>query len=227
MVNKVLVLFLLVLVGIGYASWNGLQEKQQIQYVATTTDGVIIYPTFTDLAYSPNGFYQFLLKKCDTCNSVSLDAKNENNPYASGYQGATVMSKQFPIVTDIQVDQNPAIIKPYKKVILMHNEFVTQKEYDAIMNHTAVVYLYPNALHNKISVDYNSKTAKIIQANGYPNSTIGNAFGWKYDNSNQQNQCKSGEWSFYAVPHGQMLNCYPEGIITKESSIIDTIKGFN
>jgi hypothetical protein len=58
-----------------------------------------------------------------------------------------------------------------------------KEEFNAITNHPHVVYLYPNSLYAKVSIDYWNNTTTLIRGHGYPDKTLGNGFGWKFDNS--------------------------------------------
>ena len=60
----------------------------------------------------------------------------------------------YTTITDIDIDQNPGILKEFDAVIMLHNEYVTRTMFDAITNHPNVIYLYPNALYAEIEVNY-------------------------------------------------------------------------
>ena len=129
-------------------------------------------------------------------------------------------------VSDIDVDKNPEILKNYDKVILLHNEYVTKTEFDAITNHPKVLYLYPNALYAEISVDYLKNTITLIRGHNYPEPEIRNGFGWEFENTPMEYNelCENGE--FYEIDNGFMLNCYPESIIYRDAGLLKTIKDY-
>ena len=92
----------------------------------------------------------------------------------------------YPYITDIDIDQNPDILKKYEKIILLHNEYVTMKEFTAITEHQKVVYLYPNALYAKINANYENNTIELIRGHNYPSEDITNGFDWEFDNTNKE-----------------------------------------
>ena len=63
---------------------------------------------------------------------------------------------------DEDVDKNPDILKQYKRIIVLHNEYVTKKEFDAITSHPDVVFLYPNALYAQVEANYTSNTITLV-----------------------------------------------------------------
>ena len=68
-------------------------------------------------------------------------------------------------------------------MIVLPNEYVTKKEFDAITNHPDVVFLYPNALYAQVRTNYTDNTITLVHGHGYPDIKIKNGFGWKYDSS--------------------------------------------
>ena len=92
----------------------------------------------------------------------------------------------YEFVNDIDIDKNPDILKKYDKVIMLHSEYVTKKEFGAVTAHPKVVYLYPNTLYAEITTDYSKNTITLIRGHGYPTPDIGNGFGWKFDNTNYE-----------------------------------------
>ena len=115
-------------------------------------NSVVVFPIFTAAAYSEPGFYTFYRGECDQefhgvlfrdddCLTVKL-----NEEYAPGFtssaNGFQVLSLlEYDIITDITIHQNPDILLQYEKVILLHNEYVTQEEFLAITSHPNVIYL--------------------------------------------------------------------------------------
>ena len=187
---------------------------------------VVIYPTFTETAYSKDGFYDYYSGKCDeSCLSVLLKTNFEGEYSSSraGYQ--TLKLLNYKTITDIDVDKNPSILNNYDKIILLHNEYVTKKMFDAITQHPNVVYLYPNALYAEIKTDYEMNTITLIRGHGFPESNIDNGFNWKFDNTRPyefDNACI--EWEFNKIENGHMLNCYPEYIIFTDIELLKEIK---
>jgi hypothetical protein len=174
-------------------------------------DIVFVYPSFTQAAYEKNGFYDYYNKKCDIkCLTVPIPTK------VDGFQSSSIAGAwalkllHYPYVKDEDIDKNPDILKQYKRVIVLHNEYVTKKEFDAITSHPDVMFLYPNALYAEVKTNYTSNTISLVQGHGYPDTSIKNGFGWKYDNSGYEYDVECNTWNFYKKDNYTMLDCYPE-----------------
>src|SRR5574337_939340 len=188
---------------------NGLY--QNIGFFNKPRDIVFIYPSFTQAAYSKNGFYDFYNKKCDTkCLTVPIPV-NVHGIQASSIAGAWALKLlNYPYLTDEEVDQNPGILKQYERVIVLHNEYVTKKEFDAITSHPDVVFMYPNALYAEVRTNYTDNTITLVRGHGYPDSATKNGFGCQYDYSKFEYNVDCSNWNFYRLDNYTMLNCYPE-----------------
>src|SRR5574337_1173563 len=202
---------------------NGLY--QNIGFFNKPRDIVFIYPSFTQAAYGKNGFYDFYNKKCDTkCLTVSIPV-NVHGIQASSIAGAWALKLlNYPYLTEEEVDQNPGILKQYERVIVLHNEYVTKKEFDAITSHPDVVFLYPNALYAEVRTNYTDNTITLVHGHGYPDSAIKNGFGWKYDNSKYEYDVDCDGWYFYKAENYSMLNCYPEYQILSSEQMLRTLQ---
>jgi len=198
---------------------------QELGFFDQNTNAVVIYPTFTESAYSENGFYDFFNSICDeSCLTVTIQ-DNFKGDYTSSRAGHRVLQLLgYDTLTDIDVDKNPEILKKYDKVILLHNEYVTKSIFTAITSHPKVIYLYPNALYAEVKANYDNNTILLVKGHGFPEKEIKNGFNWKFDNSPMEwdNNCKN--WEFYEIDNGYMLNCYPEIIIFKDQRLLETIK---
>lgn len=184
-----------------------------------------IYPIFTQAAYSKNGFYDYYLKKCDSkCLTVEIPTQFSGGAYASAGGATMLYFLNYEFVTDMDVDKNPAILKKYDRIIVLHNEYVTQKEFNAITMHKDVIYLYPNALYALIKSDYKTNTITLQKGHGYPNEKITNGFGWKYDNSNYEYDLQCDKWKFSPTHNGKMLNCNPDYRVFFDKELLLTIK---
>ncbi len=128
---------------------------------------------------------------------------------------------------DQDVDKNPDILKQYKRVIVLHNEYVTKKEFDAITNHPDVVFLYPNALYAQVRTNYDNGTITLVRGHGYPDSTIKNGFDWKYDNSGYEYDIECNNWNMYKSGNYAMLNCYPEFALLHDKQLMSLIQNKN
>ena len=204
-------------------------EKYHI-YDSIISDGktLVVIPMFTFAAYSPGGFYDFFNKKCDEqCLTVTYRDDLVAN-YDSSLNAATILKLlNYELISDIEIDKNPNILKNYEKIILLHNEYVTQKIFDSILEHKKVIYLYPNSLYAKIDVDHDKKTITLVRGHAFPTSSIDNGFDWEFDNTRPDEfntECKN--WKFKKIDNGIMLNCYPEHIIFKDLELLKRIKDF-
>ena len=104
---------------------------------------------------------------------------------------------------------------------MLHNEYVTKREFEAIINHPNVIYLYPNSLYAQIEFNEDNNTITLLRGHSYPEKNIANGFGWEYDNTHPyefDRNCYS--WKFYEINNGFMLNCYPEKLIIIEPKLL-------
>jgi hypothetical protein len=185
---------------------------------------VIVYPIFTQAAYGNKGFYDYYRNQCDSsCLTVNIPLKPIGGYVSSGMGFLFLSSRNFDNVTDVDVDKNPEILKQYQRVIVLHNEYVTKKEFVAITSHPNVLYLYPNALYAEIKVNYNTNQITLVRGHGYPTPSLGNGFGWKFDNSRFEYDTNCKNWSFYKITNGMMLNCYPELRVAYDKSLLSSI----
>lgn len=204
------------------------QEKiSQISVQNDTKKSVVIIPVFTASAYSERGFYSYYAGDCDSICLTSIIYTNVPLGYTSSGKAVSVLeSLGYHTLTDIDVDKNPKVLLQYDKVILLHNEYVTQKEFDAITTHPHVVYLYPNALYGKIVANYPANTITLVRGHNYPDVKIRNGFDWKFDNSNLEYDTQCNNWKFYDITNGIMLNCYPENHLEHNIGLLKAIKDY-
>jgi len=189
--------------------FNDLYRKIGFHSKSQTT--AFVYPIFTQAAYSKNGFYDYYHKRCDSsCLTVSIPSDFKGS-YSSSIVGSFVLSTlNYSFITDVDIDKNPDILKQYKRIIILHNEYVTKKEFDAITNHPDTVYFYPNALYAEVKSDYTSNTITLVRGHGYPEPNLRNGFNWTPDNSKYEYDVSCDNWTFYLKADKTMLNCYPE-----------------
>lgn len=226
--------------GVGYLIKNGgLELNQPISSTITserfaqvsvfndTKKSVVIDPVFTEAAYSTHKFYAYYAGRCDSrCLTASIHMNMALGYTGSGKGLYTLKSLGYQTVTDVDVDKDPTILSKYDKVIVLHNEYVTQNEFEAITNHPHVVYLYPNALYAKVSYDNLHNTITLVRGHGYPYLTIRNGFNWKLDDSHFEYNKSCINWKFFNVKNGIMLDCYPENDIPSDISLLKTIKDY-
>jgi hypothetical protein len=190
-----------------------------------STDAVFVYPTFTQGAYGKRGFYNYYSKLCGTeCLTIPIPSE-----FVPTYPASMTVSKVLPLlnysqITDVDVDKNPDILKKYHKVIILHNEYVTKAEFDAITNHPNVIYLFPNALYAEVRTNYTNNTLTLVKGHGYPTANITNGFGWKYDNTYLEYDTTCKNMTFTKIPNGKMLNCYPAYRSLFDKSFLEMIK---
>ncbi|TBR24012.1 MAG: hypothetical protein EPO63_04710 [Candidatus Nitrosotenuis sp.] len=190
-------------------------------------NSVVVYPIFTEAAYNKNGFYDYYSKKCDSsCMTVPVqyNFSGEYSASRAGFNSLRLLGYHF--ITDVDIDKNPEILKNYDKVILLHNEYVTKTEFNALSKHPKIIYLYPNALYAEVTSNYNTDTITLVRGHGYPDEKIKNGFDWKFDNSNFEYDNSCTTWKFYEINNGIMLNCYPEYMIFKDESLLERIKNY-
>ena len=197
----------------------------------------VVFPIFTAAAYSEPGFYTFYRGDCDQefhgvlfrdddCLTVKLE--EEYSPlFTSSANGLQVLNLlDYEIITDITIHQNPEILTQYEKIILLHNEYVTSEEFDAITSHPNVIYLYPNALYAEIDFDEDLWEISLIRGHNYPDPLIRNGFDWKYDNSLEEYDVTCNDMKFSKIGNGWMLNCYPENVLHKSKELLKQIRDF-
>jgi len=177
---------------------------------------VVIYPQFTSAAYKEPGFYTYFRGDCDDSCIVDIPFESPELQFtSSGITTQILYLLGYQFVTDIDVDMNPQILKNYDTVIVLHNEYVTKKMFDAISTHPNLIYLFPNALYAEIDVNYDDKTMTLIRGHNYPEPSIANGFDYeieeKFHNYEYDTECL--DWEFIEFENGFHLNCYPDGII--------------
>jgi hypothetical protein len=223
---------------IGHTDQNGnllsisIQRKPELQNLYKdleltkgSHDAVFVYPSFTQAAYEKGGFYDFYRKNCDSsCLTVPIPTSVNGFQSSSIFGAWTLKLLNYSYVKDEDIDKNPDILKQYKRVIVLHNEYVTKKEFDAITSHPDVVFLYPNALYAEVKANYDSNTITLVHGHDYPDSTVKNGFGWQYDNSKFEYNVDCSNWNFYRSGEYTMLNCYPEFKILHSEQLIRSLQ---
>jgi len=195
----------------------------EITLTDTDQKTAFIIPVFTSSAYEAPGFYNYYNNQCDEkCLTTQLEFVCRAEASCIGSQVLKLFG--YHPLSDVEVDQNPEILKQYDRILVMHNEYVTQKEFDALNNHPKVIYLYPNANYALIIVDYESEQIQLIRGHGYPQEEINNGFDWEFDNSPLELQGDCGKWEFYEIDNGYMLNCYPENLFLYDKNFLSIIK---
>ena len=197
----------------------------------------VVYPIFTASAYQGSnpmisaeerGFYAYYQGRCDDCTTVKIISENssEKLTYSASGMGIQVLALLgYTTLTDIDIDQNPNILKEFDTIVMLHNEYVTRTIFDAVTEHPNVLYLYPNALYAEIEVDYDDNTITLIRGHGYPQPELANGFGWEFDNTHPyeyDDTCLDME--FYKIENGWMTNCYPDVLMKENRMLLIEIK---
>ena len=219
----------------GKKTWNNVKFELNSQnnelYVklryVPDENTIVVFPIFTAIAYNEPGFYTYYREECnEECLTIEIQKEPPLNFLSSGNGFQVLKLLGYESITDIDVDQKPDLLKQYDKVILLHNEYVTKKEFDAITNHPNVIYLYPNALYAEIKVDYSDNLMTLQRGHNFPESEIRNGFDWKFDNSPLEYNTDCMDMGFDRIDNGWMLNCYPERSIHQSKVLLEMIKGF-
>ena len=209
---------------------NELNSEQLIEDLKPNSGTVVIYPVFTSAAYKEPGFYTHFAGKCDQSCVTDLSFENPEFQFTSSGATAQILYHVgYDFLTDVQVDQNPEILENYETVILLHNEYVTQKQFDAISIHPNLIFLHPNALYALVTVDYDTNSITLIQGHDYPpENPMKNGFNYeieqKFHDYEYDTECS--DWKFIEIVNGFHLNCYPESIIIDNLEILKKIKEF-
>jgi hypothetical protein len=223
-----------------YEMRDNLEQKyNEIGVYDEPNKPLVILPTFTAGAYSGGcidmdsgcrpGFYSYYAGACDeTCLTVTPLPK-DTFIYSSSDSGVKILEMLgYDSITDMELHMNPDILKKYDKIILLHNEYVSQTMFDAITSHDKVIFLYPNAMYGHVIVDTANNKISLVRGHNYPTADITNGFDWVNENTHPyeyDNECK--DWEFYPTqgnPDGYMLNCYPEAIIWNDELLLRTLK---
>jgi len=203
------------------------ETYKEIGLLNQEQNAAFIVPIFTLSAYSEPGFYTYYRGECDTsCLTTKIQFDKPLKFQANTNTVKILDLLGYQILTDIDVDRNPSILQNYDKIIVLHNEYVTKAEFDAITKHPKVIYLYPNALYAEIKTDYQNDTIMLIKGHNYPKPEIRNGFDWKFDNSNFEYNTNCENWEFHEIENGIMLNCYPENIIPIDEKLLKFIKDY-
>ncbi len=192
-------------------------------------NSVIVVPIFTLIAYNEPGFYTYYREECNTTCITDLPIRYDlRYTFESSVNAIKILRLLgYPYITDIEIAKNPDILNLFDKVILLHSEYVTRVEFEAITQHPKVVYLYPNALYAEVEYNHEEDTITLIRGHGYPSSEIKNGFEWKFDNTHPfEYDIACDDWEFFEIKNGIMLNCYPDNMIFQNEKLLKAIKEY-
>ena len=206
---------------------NESTAEQIIDLLKPNNTSVVIYPVFTSAAYKEPGFYTYFGGNCDESCVTDISFKNPEFQYtSSGLTAQILYHVGYDFLTDIEVDKNPELLQNYDTVILLHNEYVTKKMFDAISNHPNLIFLAPNALYAEIDVNYDDNTMTLIRGHNYPEKSIANGFDYgieeRFHHYEYDSECLT--WEFIEIENGFHLNCYPDAIIHGKLDILLKMK---
>ena len=206
---------------------NESTAEQIIDALKPNNNSVVIYPIFTSAAYSEPGFYTYFGGNCDESCITDISFENPEFKYTSnGLTSQILYHVGYDFLTDIEVDKNPELLQNYDTVILLHNEYVTKKMFDAISNHPNLIFLAPNALYAEIDVNYDDNTMTLIRGHNYPEFDIKNGFDYeieeRFHHYEYDSECLT--WEFIEIENGFHLNCYPGAVIHKNLDILLKMK---
>lgn len=201
---------------------------QLIDHLKPNPGTVVIFPTFTAAAYYPNGFYNYYYGSCDQSCVNNVSFENFYFDYnESGVTAQILYHVGYDFLTDVEVDKNPELLKNYDTVILLHNEYVTKKEFDALISHPNLIFLHPNALYAEIDVNHETKTMTLIRGHDYPpENPMANGFDYEIEKQFHKFEHNTSclDWEFIKIPNGFHLNCYPDSVIREKLDILQKIK---
>lgn len=192
--------------------------------LSTPAKTVVVYPILTQTAYSWDGIHDFYSGYCETCTIVEISESYEPI-FSVGSKSFRILEfLGYDIIDDIDIDKDPKILNKYNTVVLLHNEFVTQKEFLAITSHPNVIYLYPGSFNSKVKINYEDKLMILERGPSFPQLDIKSGFDWEYDNSNMSDNMSCNNWEFYKINNGYMLNCTPEYLIQNSYELLRELK---
>jgi len=201
----------------------------EIGIIDESHNSVIVVPIFTLIGYNDPGFYSYYREECNTTCITDLPIRYDlRYTFESSVNAIKILRLLgYPYITDIEISKNPDILNLFDKVILLHSEYVTRVEFEAITQHPKVVYLYPNALYAEVEYNHEEDTITLIRGHGYPSSEIKNGFEWKFDNTHPfEYDTVCDDWEFFEIINGIMLNCYPDNMIFQDEKLLKAIKEY-
>jgi len=207
---------------------NDDTSEKVISALKPNESTVVIYPIFTSAAYQEPGFYTYFRGDCDESCVTDISFETPKFLYtSSGLTAQILYHVGYDFLTDIDVDQNPEQLQNYDTVILLHNEYLTKKAFDAISSHPNLIFLAPNALYAEIDVNYDTNTMTLIRGHQYPPpEKPANGFDYaieeKFHKYEYDDECL--EWEFIEIENGFHLNCYPESVMHQNLDILIKMK---
>ena len=202
------------------------QTYNKIGFFDEEKKPLFIIPTFTASAYSKNGFYDFYKGNCsEQCLTTKIVTENKLDYSSSANSVKILQLLGYDSISDLELHKNPSILNNYDKIILLHNEYVSKKMFDAVTSHNNIIFLYPNALYAEIEVDMSKNEITLIRGHDYPPGIM-NGFNYeieeKFHKYEYDNTCL--DWEFIEIENGYALNCYPEQLIWQNAVLLKALK---
>jgi len=195
-------------------------------YLYKSTERIIVvYPSYTYWANEQNSLADIGDEDwCYECESYTASHEQfavTNGGYSDvGYSVGIIGYQYFTYVTDYYLEHDNTSIKieDYDKVILMRNVYTTDNFRNMVLNHTNVVYMFPDALTKEVIT--NSTYTKAPKHSNVTMTYVKNieplhpmALEWADDN-----RCE--DWEFIKVVNGYMMNCVPDIAIIDNHDMI-------
>ena len=207
---------------------NESNSEEFFNELQPNNNSVVIFPVFTTAAYMNGGFYDYYANNCDESCITDLSFENLIFNYGgSGSSAQILYHAGYDFLTDVEVDKNPELLKNYDTVILLHNEYVTKNQFDAISSHPNLIFLFPNALYAEIDVNHETNTMTLIKGHDYPpDDPVTNGFDYEIEKQfhHYEYDAECLEWEFIEIEKGYHLNCYPDGLVIDDISILKKLK---
>lgn len=206
-----------------------LSPDEKKLYANHNPKALVVYPLFTQVAYGKGGFYDYYKGKCDKrCLTLNV-VPSVNATYTTGINTYKMLRDlNYTVLSDYYLGEHPEIFKKFDRIVFLHEEYVTPQLFNMFSNKNHTMYLFPNSLYAQISMNYTSGNMTLIRGHGYPNDTISNGFGWKYEfGTINEYDIKCDNYNFIKLGNqGYMLSCYPELLILHDRDILGYVKNF-
>jgi hypothetical protein len=165
---------------------------------------LVVKATFTSSAYQRGSWYDKGVDSVKTVPVITDESQYTRRMKNGGAWFAfNALSRFVDYSDDIEVSKNPSILERYDKVIMLHNEYVTEQEYNAVMAHPNVFYAFPNAMYRLVKYDGTQNTITLVGETGnqYSRAT--------WESADEYDRCYVGGYSVIDYPNGRGLSCYP------------------
>lgn len=177
-------------------------------YLQVITNRVVVAPVFTYSAYEPDGFYSYYKGKCSTdCLTVPEDyGFNPVQKYSGSFNAVIIAyAMGYKVDTDGQVADHPENYNN-SRLIVLHNEYVTQSEFNLLNSSKGTVFMYPNANYGLVYHDMNDSTITLLADKSHKT----NAFGWVYDNTKVEKTFCSGDTPLVKKGDKYFFDCWTQ-----------------